>query len=148
MKAHFSKRLLLVLLVLGFAAPWLSSFAGESDEKLTGLPMPAGLELQQEVNAAICAKKAQVNLYDVPNTPTLTEYIAWYKDHLKNFHYVHKVWEERAQEMFYSPDGLTGASITGNRGGPGVYNVAYIKLAERLTTHQMDAFSPDNPSCK
>jgi len=62
MKGQFPTRVLLILSVLGFAAPWLSSFAGESNEKLTGLPMPAGLEFQQEVNAGICGKKAQVNL--------------------------------------------------------------------------------------
>jgi hypothetical protein len=58
------------------------------------------------------------------------------------------MWDNRAQELFYSPDGATGISITGNQDGKTVFNVAYIKLSSSLTTHQEDAFDPSNPSCK
>jgi hypothetical protein len=67
---------------------------------------------------------------------------------LKDFHHVHKTWSDRAQEMFYSPDGLKGVSITANPDGKGVFAVTYMKLSSNLTTKQEDAFDPSNPSCK
>jgi len=123
-------------------------FASDSTEKLTGLPLHPGLTFQQEVDSPVCGKKANINLYDVPPDASLEDYIAWHSQQLKNFHYVHKVWSNRPQEMFYSPDGSKGVSITGNPDGKGVFNVAYIKLSSNLTTHQEDAFDPSNPSCK
>jgi hypothetical protein len=123
-------------------------FAANSTEKLTGLPLHDGLTFQQEVNSPVCGKAAKVDLYDNPSDATLAEYIAWYKQQLKNFHYVHKVWSNRAQEMFYSPDGSKGVSITGIPDGEGVFNVAYLKMSSNLTTHQEDTFDPSNPSCK
>jgi len=131
----------------------LSIFAGTaqpaaSNDELTGLALHDGLTFQQEVDSSVCAKKAQMNLYDAPNSATLTEYLAWYKERLKNFHYVHKVWSNRAQEMLYSPDGLTGVSITGYPTTPGVFAVTYIKMSKALTTHEMDEFSPSNATCK
>jgi hypothetical protein len=62
MKAQLATRLLFILFLLGSTALWLSSFAGESNEKLTGLPFHAGLTFQQEVDSAVCGKKAQINL--------------------------------------------------------------------------------------
>jgi hypothetical protein len=50
--------------------------------------------------------------------------------------------------MFYSADGSKGVSITGIQDGEGVFNVVYLKMSSRLTTHQEDAFDPSNPSCK
>ena|SRR5215472_12370853 len=123
-------------------------FASDSTEKLTGLALHPGLTFQQEVDSPVCGKKANINLYDAPPDASLKDYIAWYSQQLKNFHYVHKVWSNRPQEMFYSPDGSKGVSITGNPDGEGVFNVAYIKLSSNLTTHQEDAFDPSNPSCK
>ena len=123
-------------------------FASDSGEKLTGLRMHPGLSFQQAVNAAVCGKRAVVNLYDASPDASLSEYVAWHKQQLKGFHYVHKVWDERAQEMFYSPDGSRGISITGNPDGKGVFDVGYIKLSSNLTTHQEDAFAPVNSSCK
>jgi hypothetical protein len=32
--------------------------------------------------------------------------------------------------------------------GPGVYAVAFTTMPAKLTQQQMDAFSPDDPSCK
>jgi hypothetical protein len=123
-------------------------FAANSTEKLTGLPLHDGLTFQQEVNSPVCGKAAKVDLYDNPSGATLAGYVAWYQQQLKNFHYVHKVWSNRAQEMFYSPDGSKGVSITGIPDGEGVFNVAYLKMSSNLTTHQEDTFDPSNPSCK
>lgn len=123
-------------------------FAADSTEKLTGLPMHQGLQFPQEVDSPICGKPASMMLYDAPPDASLSEYVAWHKQQLKNFHYVHKVWDDRAQELFYSPDGSRGIGITGTPDGKGVFAVAYMKFSSTLTVHQEDAFSPANPSCK
>ncbi len=123
-------------------------FAADSTEKLTGLPIHPGLQFQQEVDSPICGKAAHMNLYDAPPHASLAEYVAWHKQQLKNFHYVHKVWDDRAQELFYSPDGSRGIGITGTPDGERVFAVTYMKLSSPLTTHQEDAFSPTNPGCK
>ncbi|MBZ5688054.1 MAG: hypothetical protein LAP86_23820 [Acidobacteriia bacterium] len=124
------------------------TFAAQSTEKLTGLPLHQGLSFPQELDSPVCGKAAKMNLYDSPSNASLDEYVGWYKQQLKNFHYVHKVWDNRAQELFYSPDGSKGIGITGTPDGKGVFAVAYMKLSSNLTTHQEDAFSPSNPSCK
>jgi hypothetical protein len=124
------------------------TLAAESTEKLTRLPLHEGLTFQQEVSSPVCGKAAKEDVYDNPSDATLAEYITWYKQQLNSFHYVHKVWSNRAQEMFYSADGSKGVSITGIQDGEGVFNVVYLKMSSRLTTHQEDAFDPSNPSCK
>src|SRR5215813_8289106 len=80
-------------------------FAADSTDKLTSLPLHPGLSFQQEVDSPVCGKSAKMILYDTPVGASLEEYITWHKQQLKNFHYVHKVWSNRAQEIFYSPDG-------------------------------------------
>ena len=123
-------------------------FAADSGEKLTGLPMHQGLQFQQEVNSPVCGKAASMNLYDAPPDASLAEYVAWHKQQFKNFHYVHNVWGDRAQELFYSPDGSRGVGITGTPDGKRVFAVTYMKFSSTLTAHQEDAFSPNNPTCK
>ena len=91
---------------------------------------------------------ARINLYDIPNTATLAEYVAWYKSQLSGFHYIHKMWDGRAQEMFYSPDGSKGVTITGNAVDSGAFAAAFMSMPGKLTKQQMDAFSPNDPSCK
>ncbi len=124
------------------------AFAAASTEKLTGLPLHPGLTFQQEVDSSVCGKNANMNLYDTPMGANLQEYVAWYKQQLKNFHYVHKVWDNRAQELFYSPDGSKGVGITGIPDDKGVFAVTYMKFSSNLTVHQEDAFDPSNPGCK
>jgi hypothetical protein len=123
-------------------------FAAQSTEKLTGLPLHQGLSFPQEVDTTVCGKSAKVNLYDASPNASLQEYIAWYKQQLKGFHYVHKAWDNRAQELFYSPEGSKAIGITGIPDGTGVFSVAFMKLSSNLTTHQEDAFDPTNPTCK
>lgn len=123
-------------------------FAAQSTEKLTGLPLHQGLSFEQEVDSPVCGKNANMNLYDASPGASLEEYVGWYKQQLKSFHYVHKVWDNRAQEIFYSPDGSRGVGITGVPDGKGVFAVTYMKFSSNLTTHQEDAFDPSNPSCK
>jgi hypothetical protein len=89
-----------------------------------------------------------VTLYDAPGTAKLTEYVSWYKEHLKGFHYLHKVWSNRAQDLFYNPDGSNGVGVTGSPDGPGVFAVAYMKMSVKLTVKQLEAFDPANPNCK
>ena len=137
-----------VLLLAAAIAGSAIAFAADSAEKLTGLPLHPGLAYPQEVDTTVCGKKATANLYDALPNATLEEYIAWYKQQLKNFHYVHKVWDNRAQELFYSPDGSKSVGITGVPDGTGVFAVTYMKFSSNLTTHQQDAFDPSNPSCK
>ncbi len=148
MEPCFARRLLLVICVCGSLVLSLPSLAGESNDKLTGLALHPGLTFQQEVDSPVCGNAAQMNLYDTPGDASLSEYITWYKQQLKGFHYVHKVWMDRPQELFYGPEGTTAIGITGLPTGDGVFAVAYMKISSKLTTHQMDAFSPDNPSCK
>jgi hypothetical protein len=137
-----------IMLLAGAVAGSTLALAAESTEKLTGLPLHQGLSFQQAVNAPVCGKNASMNLYDARPDASLVEYITWHKEQLKNFHYVHKVWDARPQELFYSPDGSRGVSITGTPDGKGVFAVTYIKLSSNLTTHQEDAFDPSNPNCK
>jgi hypothetical protein len=125
-----------------------ASRAADAVDKVTGLPLHPGLEVQQEVNSPVCGHPAHIVLYDTPGTATLAEYLSWYRSQLKGAHYVHKVWSNRAQEMFYGADGSTGVSLTANVSGPGVYSVAYMKMSAPLSTKQMDAFEPSNPQCK
>jgi hypothetical protein len=141
-------RLASAALLTGLMMGSLTALAAESNEKLTGLPLHEGLSFQQEVDSAVCGKSASMNLYNAPMTSSLEEYVAWYKQQLKDFHYVHKVWSDRPQEMFYSPDGSKGVSITGIPDGKRVFAVTYMKFSSNLTTHQEDAFDPSNPSCK
>jgi hypothetical protein len=132
--------------VLLFATAWR---AADQAEKATGLPLHPGLTVQQTVDSSVCRHKAHMTIYDAPDSATLAEYISWYRGHVKDAHYVHKVWSNRAQEMFYSADGLSGVSITGSPNGPGVFAVTYMKVsAPALTIAQMDAFSPSNSACK
>lgn len=131
------------VLVCGTA--WRSA---EQAEKSTNLPLHPGLTFQQEVDSGLCGHKAQMNIYDAPGTATITEYVSWYRTQVKGAHYVHKVWSNRAQEMFYSADGSKGVSVTGSTSGPGVFAVTYMKMSAPLTIAQMDAFGPSNPSCK
>jgi hypothetical protein len=128
--------------------PAASARAADTTDKVTGLPLHPGLSVQQQLDSPVCGHAANMVIYDTPSTATLTEYVSWYRSQLKGSHYVHKVWSERAQEMFYSSDGSRGVSLTGSKGGPGVYAVTYMKMSAPLTTAQMDAFSPSNPSCK
>jgi len=89
-----------------------------------------------------------MNLYDTPPDASLESYIAWHKQQLKNFHYVHKVWGGRPREIFYSPDGSKGIGITGTPHSTGVFAVAYMKFSSNLTTHQEDPIEPSNASCR
>jgi hypothetical protein len=111
---------------LVFTTAWR---AADAVDKVTGLPLHPGLDVQQEVNSPVCGHPAHIVLYDTPGTATLAEYLSWYRSQLKGAHYVHKVWSNRAQEMFYSADGSTGVSLTANASGPGVYSVAYMKIS-------------------
>jgi hypothetical protein len=142
--ANLTSVMLLACAVVGST----TALAADSTEKLTGLPMHQGLSFPQEVDSAVCGKSAKMNLYDASPNATLDEYLAWYKQQLKDFHYVHKVWDNRAQELFYSPDGMKAVGITGVPDGKGVFAVTYMKLSSKLTTHQEDAFDPSNPACK
>jgi hypothetical protein len=136
---------LTLALLLGGA---MTAVAAEPNEKLTDLPLHPGLSFQQEIDSPVCGKNANMNLYGAPMKASLEEYISWYKQQLKNFHYVHQVWSDRAQELFYSPDGSKGIGITGIPDGKGVFAVTYMKFSSNLTTHQQDEFSPSNPGCK
>jgi len=126
----------------------VAMMAANSSDKITALPLHPGLTFQQEVDSPVCGKKSRINIYDTPDPARMPEYIAWYKAQLRGFHYVHQMWSDRAQEMFYSPDGSTNVTITGVPRGDGVFAVSYISVSGGLTTHQMDAFGPSNPSCK
>lgn len=137
-----------VMLLAGAVVASTMALAADATEKLTGLPLHPGLSFPQEVDSAVCGKSAKINLYDASPDATLHDYVAWYKQQLRNFHYVHKVWDDRAQDLFYSPDGSKGVGITGTPDGKGVFAVAYMKFSSKLTTHQEDAFHPSNPACK
>lgn len=143
-----NRRALTTAALLGFVLLSMPATAAESNDKTTGLPLHPGLTFQQEVSSSICGHKAQMNLYDAPAAATLAEYVSWYTGHLKGFHHVHKVWSNRAQELFYNPDGSNGVGLTGRVNAPGVFAVDYMKMSVKLTTHQMDAFDPSNPTCK
>ena len=142
--ANLTSVMLLAATLIGSAI----SFAAESNEKLTGLPLHPGLAFPQEVDSSVCGKNAKMFLYDASPDASLAEYVTWYKQQLKSFHYVHKTWSNRPQESFFSPDGSKGIGITGTPDGKRVFAVTYMKFSSNLTTQQEDAFDPSNPSCK
>ncbi|MDQ6893315.1 MAG: hypothetical protein M3167_11645 [Acidobacteriota bacterium] len=148
MRSRASGRAFMVAALVGSVLLSMPATAAESNDKTTGLPLHPGLTFQQEVSSPVCGHAAQMNLYDAPQTATLAEYVSWYKEHLKGFHHVHKVWSKRAQELFYNSDGSNGVGLTGSATGPGVFAVSYMKMSVKLTTRQMDAFDPSNPHCK
>ena len=138
----------MLVFIAGALSASAMAMAAEPTDSFTGLPLHAALTVRQEVSSPVCGKPAQMNLYDAPMDSSLTEYVAWYKQRLKGFHYVHKVWSQRSQEMFYSPDGSRGISVTGTPDGQRVFAVTYMKIAGNLTVHQQDEFSPSNAGCK
>jgi hypothetical protein len=113
----------------------------------TGLPLHPGITLQQKLDSFVCGKPSKLTIYDTP-MPPMAEYLAWSKNQLPGFLHVHQVWANRAQELFYSSDGTKGISITGTPQGGLVFAITYIKISGSLTTHQQQAFSPSNASCK
>lgn len=143
-----SATLKVAAVVWGCSLFLLPTFAGSTNEKLTDLPLYAGLSFDQQVNSTICGKKAQINLYDAPANSKLADYITWYKAKLPGSHYVHMIWDNRPQEAFYSADGSRGVSLTGLPHGPGVFAVAYMHMATNLTPHEMDTFNPGSGGCK
>ncbi|HUI41727.1 MAG TPA: hypothetical protein VL523_07145 [Terriglobia bacterium] len=138
--------------ILGCCA--VTSLAGESNDKLTGLPLHPGMNFAEELNSPICGKKTKNNLYMVPfnfksnSSPAMADYLTWYKAQLKGFHYFHRIWDNRPQEMFYAADGTKGVTLTGVPKGNTVFTVSYLSFSPGLTTHEMEAFSPTNLSCK
>ena len=138
--------------ILGCGA--VASPAGDSNDKLTGLPLHPGMNFSQELNSPICGKKTRNNLYIVPfdfksnTTAPMADYLAWYKAQLKGFQYFHRSWDDRPQEMFYSADGTKGVTITGIPKENTVYAVSYLTFSPGLTTHEMEVVDPKNPSCK
>jgi hypothetical protein len=128
--------------------PATSGRAADATDKVTGLPLHPGLDLQQQLKSSVCGHPADMVIYDPPGTATLAEYITWYRGQLKDSHYVHQVWNARAQELFYSGDGSRGVSLRASQSGPGIFAVTYMKMSVPLTTAQMDAFRPSNTSCK
>ena len=90
--------------VLIFVTAWR---AADQTDKATGLPLHPGLTFRRALDSGSCGRKAQMNIYDTPGTAMLTEYVSWVSlDRLRESHYVHKVWSNRAQELLYSADGF------------------------------------------
>ena len=144
---------ILAVSILGCGA--MVSPADDSNDKLTGLPVHSGMSFTQEVDSPICGRKAKINLYIVPfdfksNTaPAMADYVTWYKAQLKGFHYFHKSWDDRPQELFYSADGTKGVTLTGVPKGDALFAVSYASISPGLTAHEMEAFNPQtNRSCK
>jgi len=132
----------------------LASLAGDPNDTLTGLPVHPGLNFAEKLDSPICGKKTQNNLYMAPfdfklNTwPHLDDYLAWYKAKLIGFRYLHRSWDGRPQEMFYSGDGTKGVTLTGVTKSPSIYSVSYLSFSPGLTVREMESFSPTNLSCK
>jgi hypothetical protein len=126
----------------------MATRAGDSNDTLTAIPLHPGMTFQQEVDSPICGKKAKINLYNAPYTATMADYVTWYKTQLKGFHYFHQNWDNRPQEVFYSADGTKGVTLTGVPKGDKVFAASYASISPGLNTHEMQVFSPTNPSCK
>jgi len=137
---------MIAIAVLGFSAT--AGMAGDASDKATGLPLHPGMTFDQEVSSDVCGRKAKIYLYDVAFGASMADYLPWYKEQLKGFHYVHQTWSNRPQEMFYSADGTKGVTLTGVPQGSKVFAASYLSVSPGLTAHEMEAFSPSNPSCK
>lgn len=143
---RLSGRWIVAIAIFGFGAT--ASLAGDANDKATGLPLHPGMTFDQEVDSSVCGRKAKIYLYDVPFSAVMTDYVPWYQAQLKGFHYVHQTWSDRPQEMFYSADGTKGVTLTGVPRGSKVFAASYLSVSPGLTAHEMEAFSPSNPSCK
>jgi hypothetical protein len=137
------RALFLSTLAVSFAV-----MAADSTDTTTGLPLHAGLSLDQTVDSPMCKSQSKMVLYDTAPGASMNEYVAWYKGQLKGYQFVQQSFMDRPQNSFWSPDGARSVGITGNPKGDGVYMVTYISISPALKPSEIGKFSPSNPSCK
>jgi hypothetical protein len=63
--------------------------------------------------------------------------LSWYASHLAGFHKTHGYADGRSQDTFYSADGMTLVSVTGEPGknseDTDTYSVLYTRVQQRLS---------------
>jgi hypothetical protein len=91
-----------------------------------------------------------VNRYQVPFSiqETIPDGVAWFKAHLPGYRYYQEKWNNRPQELFYSPDGTKGVNVIGTPTTDKVFQISYLVIQPGLTEHEMAVFRPENPACK
>jgi hypothetical protein len=71
-------KFLIGAVVVGVMMVVAADSAGGPTDKMTSLPLHAGLTFQQEVDSPVVEKKPQMDLYDTPQSAMMSEYLAWY----------------------------------------------------------------------
>ena len=112
-------------------------------DPLTSLPLipatkpPFGDNGPTELpSAQICKSQMRGNYYAVFNTKVSVT-VSWYASRLPGFQKTHAFVSGRSQDTFYSADGTTIVSVTGDPGKDGedatTYSVAYERLQPGLS---------------
>jgi hypothetical protein len=125
--------------VLGFCT--LAAAKTLTTDPLTGLPLlpatasPLGNEQTRMPDAQICKSKVQGNYYSVFHSKVSVT-VNWYASLLTGFHKTHGYANGRSQDTFYSADGTTTVSVTGEKGKEGEdterYGISYVRFQPGL----------------
>jgi hypothetical protein len=106
-------------IVLGFST--VAAAATPAMDPLTGLPLlpgtsgPLGNAPTRMPDAQICKSKVHAEYYPVFNSKVSVT-LNWYASRLAGFHKTHGFADGRSQDAFYSADGATVVSVTGEGG--------------------------------
>jgi hypothetical protein len=145
------KSLALLAAISGLALCLQAQTPDAAKDPMSRLPLHPGLTARNEpMRVTICKKQAQVNQYQLPFSiqETISDGVAWFKVQLPGYRYYHTTWNDRPQELFYSPDGTKGVNVIGTPTTDKVFQISYLVIQPGLTEHEIAAFSPANPSCR
>jgi len=142
------------VIVLGF-----STFAAAktlTTDPLTGLPLlpatdsPLGNEPTRLPDTQICKSEMQAEYYSVFNSK-VSATLNWYASRLAGFHKTHGYADRRSQDAFYSADGTTVVSVTGEPGKDGedteTYAVSYTRFQPGLPAKTIIGINQHNIVC-
>jgi hypothetical protein len=141
-------------IVLGFST--VAAAATPAMDPLTGLPLlpgtsgPLGNAPTRMPDAQICKSKVHAEYYPVFNSKVSVT-LNWYASRLAGFHKTHGFADGRSQDAFYSADGATVVSVTGERGRNGedteTYAVSYTRFQPGLPAKTIIGINQHNVVC-
>jgi hypothetical protein len=123
-------------------------------DSLTGLPLsPAtdpGMNLGNEPTAVpgttVCKSQTQAQ-FDSLFHITTDAVVAWYTANLHGFKVAKGTESDRAQVVFYKPDGTVVVIVTGGPGTPNAYSVAYERYTPGLSEKTIVGMTRGNIAC-
>ncbi len=144
-----------MVVILCFSA--FASAAMLTSDPLTGLPVPpttkapfGGNEPTKMPDGKICNSNLQANFYTVFNSKVSVT-VNWYASRLPGFHKTHGFASGRSQDTFYSADGTTVVSVTGEPGKDGedtnTYAVSYTRFQPGLSAKTIIGLNQHNIAC-